>query len=100
MPAHPTVTAAPYGDGVRHVTDADLDRLDDLLGQLRTFPGLRERKRGNFQLESRAFLHFHSHGDDLYADVRLDGVDFSRHRVTTREEQADLVAVIAAAVGG
>lgn len=99
MPAHPTVTAAPYGDRVRHVTDADLDRLDDLLGELRTFPALRERKRGNFQLGSRAFLHFHSHGDDLYADVRLDGVDFTRRRVTTPDEQAGLVAVIAAAIG-
>jgi hypothetical protein len=84
---------------MRHATEADLDRLGDLLAELRKVQALRERKRGYFQHGSRAFLHFHSHGDDLYADVRLDGVDFSRHRVTSRDEQADLVAAIAAAVG-
>ena len=84
---------------MRHVTGEDLDRLDDLLGDLRRFEALRERKRGNFQRGSRAFLHFHADGDDLYADVRLDGVDFARHRVTTRDEQAGLVAAIAAVVG-
>ena len=83
---------------MRHATEADLDRLDDLLAELRTVPAIQERKRGNFQHRSRAFLHFHADGDDMYADVRLDGVDFSRHRVTTRDEQADLVAAIAAAV--
>ena len=84
---------------MRHVTDEELDRLDDLLGELRRFEALRERKRGNFQLGSRAFLHFHADGDDLYADVRLDGVDFARHRVTRKDEQAGLVAAIVAALG-
>jgi hypothetical protein len=83
---------------MRHATEADLDRLDDLLAELRKVPAIRERKRGYFQHRSRAFLHFHADGDDMYADVRLDGVDFSRHRVTTPDEQADLVAAIAAAV--
>ena len=83
---------------MRHATEADLDRLDDLLAELRKVPAIRERKRGHFQHRARAFLHFHADDDDMYADVRLDGVDFSRHRVTTRDEQADLVAAIAAAV--
>ena len=83
---------------MRHATDADLDRFDDLLAELRTFPALRERKRGVFQFRSRGFLHFHSEGDDLYADVRLDGLEYTRHRVTTQDEQADLVAAIAVAV--
>jgi len=85
---------------MRHANDEDLDRIDGLLAELRTFEGLRERKRGNFNARSRAFLHFHADGDDLYADVRLDGVAFARHRVTSPEEQADLVAAIAACLAG
>ena len=85
---------------MRHVTEQDLDRIDGLLVELRGFDVLRERKRGNFMYRSRAFLHFHADGDDLYADVRLDGGDFTRCRVTTPDEQASLVAAIAAAVGG
>lgn len=81
---------------MRHVNDGDLDRLAALLVALRAIKGLRERKRGNFQIGSRAFLHFHADGDDLFADVRLDGVDFDRHRVTNAQEQATLVRAIRA----
>lgn len=81
---------------MRHVSDGDLDRLAALLVALRAIKGLRERKRGNFQIGSRAFLHFHADGDDLFADVRLDGVDFDRHRVTNAQEQATLVRAIRA----
>jgi hypothetical protein len=64
----------------------------------RRTPSPAERKRGNFQHGSRAFLHFHADGDNLYADVRLDGVDFARRR-DHPDEQADLVTAIAAEVG-
>jgi hypothetical protein len=94
------VTSAAYRLPVRHARDDDLDRLEDLLARLRQVGPLVERKRGNFQHRSRAFLHFHADGDDLYADVRLDGVDFARRRVTGAAEQAGLVAEIEAAVSG
>jgi hypothetical protein len=80
---------------VRHATEVDLDRLDDLLGRLREIDGLVEGKRGKFQRRSKAFLHFHEDADDLYADVRLTD-DFVRRRVTTAAEQADLVGEIEA----
>jgi hypothetical protein len=79
---------------VRHATDADLDRLEPLLEALRDRDGLRERRRGNFLLSSRAFLHFHGHGDELYADVRLDGIEFERRDVTTATDQTRLLAEI------
>jgi hypothetical protein len=72
---------------VRHATDDDLDRLADLLAELRAMPQLRERKRGNFSLRSQAFLHFHEDSGDFYVDVKLDG-DFQRMRVTTPAEQS------------
>ena len=61
--------------------------MEALLAELRTFSGLRERKRGHFSRGSRAFLHFHEDAGDLYADVRLD-VDFERMKVTSPSEQA------------
>jgi hypothetical protein len=62
-----------------------------LLVELRKLPQLRERKRGYFSRGSRAFLHFHEDAGDLYVDVRLDST-FQRVRVTSRNEQADLLS--------
>jgi hypothetical protein len=83
---------------VRHVTDADLDRLETLLEQLRGIDQLRERRRGTFLHRSRAFLHFHADGDRLFADVRLDGVEFARRDVTDAAGQARLLADVEACV--
>jgi hypothetical protein len=71
---------------MRHVTTTDLDRLEPLLAQLRGMGDLRERTRGVFIRKSRAFLHFHADGDDLFADIRLVD-EFERHRVTTAAER-------------
>ena len=80
---------------MRHATEADLDRLEPLLVRLRTIEALTERKRGLFQRRSKAYLHFHGDGDDLYADVRLTD-DFVRSRVTTPAEQEALAATVEA----
>jgi hypothetical protein len=79
---------------VRHARDADLDRIEPLLVQLRGIAGLTEKSRGVFYRRSRACLHFHADGDDTYADVRLDTGDFERTRVTTKSEQRALVAAV------
>jgi hypothetical protein len=84
---------------VRHITDAGLDRLEPVLDEVRRVDGLVERKRGTYYRKSRAFLHFHEDGEDIYADVRLGGDDFERVRVTTASEQRRLVARIRACVG-
>ena len=54
---------------MRHARDADLDRLEDLLAQLRTLPGLTEKKRGVFYRKARSFLHFHEDANGLFADI-------------------------------
>jgi hypothetical protein len=82
---------------VRHATQEDLDHVEELLGELRQLPQLRERKRGHFSRGSRAFLHFHEDAGDLYADVRLDS-RFQRMRVTSRREQAEILSQIRAAL--
>jgi hypothetical protein len=82
---------------MRHVKDDDLDRLDPLLEQLRAIDGLRERKRGNFMVKSRPFLHFHAHGDEFFADVRVAD-DFERFPATTATQQRTLVKTIKGAL--
>jgi hypothetical protein len=79
---------------MRHITPARLPDIEPLLGELRCIDGLQERTPGIFYVRSRAFLHFHEDGDDIYADVRLDGDDFDRRRVTTRAEQRALVSAV------
>jgi hypothetical protein len=79
---------------VRHITPARLGTIQDLLERLRAVDALVERSPGVFYMRSRAFLHFHEDGDDVYADVRLGGDGFDRHRVTTKREQQSLVAAV------
>jgi hypothetical protein len=79
---------------MRHITRERLTDIDGLLEQLRTVDGLTEKTPGTFYVRSRAFLHFHEDGDDVYADVRLDGDDFTRQRVTTAAEQRKLVSAV------
>jgi hypothetical protein len=76
---------------MRHATEVDLGGAEALLVELRKFSQLRERKRGYFSRGSRAFLHFHADGEDLYVDVKLGG-GFQRLRVTSDIERADLVS--------
>lgn len=80
---------------MRHARDEDLDRLEDLLAELRTLPGLKEKKRGVFYLKSRAFLHFHEDPKGLFADIGggPDGGAFERIDVTDPDGRATLLSV-------
>ncbi len=83
---------------VKHITPEQLDRLEELLENLRELDGIKEKKRGVFSRTSRAFLHFHEDPAGLFADVRLDGAIFERHGVTSRKEQRELLARVRAAL--
>jgi hypothetical protein len=76
---------------MRHARPDDLERLGPLLAQLRSFDALTERTPGSFYKDTSGFLHFHIDGDDVYADVKLNGSTFDRTRVTTKTEQTKLV---------
>jgi hypothetical protein len=75
---------------MKHAGPHALDRLEPLLQPLRTRAGLKEKSRGSFYRGSRAFLHFHEHGDELFADVRLQS-DFECFPTTTASEQTILL---------
>jgi hypothetical protein len=86
--------------GVRHATSECLERIGDLLEELRAIDGLVERRPGSFSVRSRAFLHFHEDGTQTFADVRLDQAgDFVRLPVTTAKEQSSFLVKVRRAVG-
>lgn len=76
---------------MRHITPERLDELDELLAGLRAIEALKEKQRGVFYRRSRAFLHFHEDPKGLFSDLRLDGEDFDRFRVSTKVEQRRLL---------
>ncbi len=83
---------------MKHAGQAALDRLEPLLETLRREPRLKEKSRGAFYRGGRAFLHFHEHGDELFADIRLTD-DFERLPVTKATERAALLKLVAGALG-
>lgn len=82
---------------MKHAGPDALDRLEPLLVRLRAMPMLKEKSRGSFYRGGRAFLHFHEHGDELYADLRA-GDDFERFPATSAKEQAVLFKTIKTAL--
>ncbi len=83
---------------MKHVTPTGLDELDGLLDDLRGVEGLTEKTRGVFYRGSRAFLHFHEDQTGLYADVRLEGAEFERMRVSTKAERKRVLSRVRAAL--
>jgi len=79
---------------VKHAGAGTLTALEPLLSKLRRQPVVTERTPVSFYLRSRAFLHFHEDVEGMFADIKLDGTEFTRVRVTTREEQAELVSLV------
>lgn len=81
---------------MKHADAQTLDRIEDILLALREIPGLKERKRGIFYRKSQAFIHFHQENNDIYADARLGGDDFSRYPVTSELQQAHFLDAVRA----
>jgi hypothetical protein len=67
-----------------------LERIDDLLEQLRRLPGVKEKSRGAFYVKRGAFLHFHEDPAGLFADLKENG-DWVRYPVNTMVEKKRLV---------
>lgn len=75
---------------MKHAGPSALDRLEALLRKLRGLDGLKEKSRGTFYRRGRAFIHFHEHGEDLFADARFKD-EFERVRVSSAVEQKALL---------
>jgi hypothetical protein len=80
---------------MRHAGAAALDRLEDLLRQVRhRHPALKERKRGAFYRGAQVWLHFHEDPAGLFADLKVDGA-WSRFPVNAAAERAALLRRLA-----
>jgi hypothetical protein len=79
---------------VKHAGAATLSLLGDLLTDVRKRPLLREKSPGSFYVKSKGYLHFHEDPAGIFADVKLDFVEFTRMRATTAKEQKALLAKI------
>jgi len=75
---------------MKHAGPNALDKAEPLLVELRRRAALKEISRGVFYRGSEAFLHFHEHGLELYADVRC-ARDFERFPATTTVERKALL---------
>jgi len=82
---------------MKHAGQDALDRLEPLLAELRRREALKERARGAFYRAGRAFLHFHEHGEEFYADMRV-GDDFQRFAATSASDRKALLRRIDAAL--
>jgi hypothetical protein len=75
---------------MKHAGSHALDRLEPFLEKLRAIPALKEKSRGSFYRGSRAFLHFHEHGKELWADIRI-AEEFERLPASTLADRAALM---------
>lgn len=82
---------------MKHAGQSALYRLEPLLAKLRAMPELKEKSRGIFYRSGRAFLHFHEHGDALFADLRM-GEDFERFPATAGAERTALLRQVGTAL--
>jgi hypothetical protein len=79
---------------VKHAGAETLARLGPLLSEVRKRAQLREKSPGSFYLKSKGYLHFHEDPAGIFADVKLDLVEFTRLRATTSQEQRVLLTQI------
>jgi hypothetical protein len=80
---------------MKHAGPDSLAALEPLLRKVRQHSTLVERTPGSFYRKSKAYLHFHEDPSGTFADVKLNGVEFTRVRSSTPEEQTHLLALIA-----
>ena len=82
---------------MKHAGEQALEALEPMIAELRTLPGMVEKKRGVFYRKSKAFLHFHEDPAGLFADLRAaDGGDFDRYDVSQPPARQALIAIVAA----
>lgn len=79
---------------MKHASPSALQQITALLDELRAIGGLREPKTGTFYRGSSAFLHFHEDPTGLFADVKLEGKEFTRFSLSQPTDLAELLNAV------
>lgn len=79
---------------MRHAGKETLAEIEPLLSFLRQIPKMVERTPGCFYRGSNAYVHFHEDPEGIFADVKLNGKNFERLRVSTKREQAQFLKAV------
>jgi hypothetical protein len=78
---------------MKHASAQTLQRLSELLDQIRQREGIKEKKLGIFYRKSKSFLHFHEDPAGMFADLTV-GESFDRYPVNTAQERSELLAAL------
>jgi len=78
---------------MKHASAQTLQRLSDLLDQIRLRQGLKEKKLGIFYRKSKSFLHFHEDPAGVFADLSVNE-SFDRYPVNTAQQRKALLAAL------
>ncbi len=79
---------------MKHASQKTIQLIEPMLKDIRSIPGLVEKKSGIYYYKSRAFLHFHEEDSNTFADVRLVEPEFQRLPCTTENQQKQLIVKI------
>jgi hypothetical protein len=82
---------------MKHATSAALGTILQLLDQIRTREGLKEKKLGVFYWKSKSLLHFHEDPAGMFADLNI-GSQFQRFSANSPPEWKILLAAIDRAI--
>ena len=77
-----------------HARPDQLETLQDTLDAVRAWPRIKEKSRNVFYLGTKAFLHFHSDGTRLWADVKRPDGEWTELGATTKLERGRLLKQI------
>jgi hypothetical protein len=77
-----------------HAKPEHLKNLQAALDEVRRWPRIKEKSANIFYLGAKPFLHFHTDGARLWADVKKPDGDWAEVPATTKVERATLLAAV------
>ena len=78
---------------MKHAAKEALSKIKSLLFEIRKIGELKEKKKGIFYKGCIAFLHFHEHDKELFADVKIND-KWERFSVTNKVEQIKFLKLL------